>query len=227
MIESKEDNQYPDMIDLKDNRNKFILDELKDMGTFGDFVLRLLDQAKRENTDLKIEGMGTQEYNVFYGNESVFFTVNVNVDAGDAPIESGYLGTNIECMKKPWVSKILDQMPNKNWVRVRPLDFSRFCDEVVGENQFSIKGLESRYPKLSRFEIKDILLEEFPDLQKYFFIVSQKGRPNFAMTFKDEAMKKKYMNDDPAFFATFKPILEDALPKIHKKLAQLNEAKSK
>jgi len=227
MIEARDYAEYPNMIDLKDKKNQYAIDDLKDQGAFGQFMLKLLDHAREENKSLEIEGFGTQQYNVFYDNDRIFFTIDVYVGEGGAAVEGIGMSTNIEFLKKPWVKRVMDEMPDKQWVKMHPPGFAPLYQEVTGRKMITMAELKSRYSGLRNIEIKDVIKAVLAPLAAYFKIKDVPNSYIFELQFINKEMRQKYLDDDPAFYAAMKPIFDEVVPRIYQELDKLSESKMK
>ncbi len=212
------------LIDLRNPDNVEVVDGLQYMGELGKVVLKLLEQAKAENAEIKVAGFNTQKFTISYNGEQIFFYLNISIDPGDGPINSSHYKLRLEEYKQPWIRNILDGMENQNWLVKQPLTFTQLCQEASGQT-LDLIYLKKQYTNLKSSEMLKIIGEETGKLNDHFYYEAAPGRECFKVDFKDPNMRDKFLNNDPEFKATFEPIVNELIPKVHAKLDALNQSK--
>lgn len=211
------------MIDLKDPSSQEAIDLLKEMGKCGEVILKLLEKAKQEKKELKVEGFGTQELTVVYDGDPIHFYLKVSTDQGDEPIKNSHYVLNLTDYKKPWIRTIVSQAPDTGWLEIAPLSFAQFCRAVTGKT-VDLPELEKLYPNLNASAMIRVIGAETQNLNPYFNYRAAPGRGLFKMIFKDKTMENKFLNDDLEFVRTFGTMVNTIITAIHDKLSGLNEA---
>jgi len=210
------------MIDLKAAENSGTIEALKSKyGELGAVVVNLVEAAKAENKDIKIDGMGTSAITVMYGAETAHFYYRASVDPGDEPIQSGHYAIRMYDYKKPWARNQIDNSQKNGWIEIFPMTFAELCT-VVGGKRFDADLLETQYPKVKYSDILNVIGEETAPLNEYFSYSPQPGLEFFRMNFTDPNLRDQYLNDDPKFYETFRPIVAKVTTAINARLGELN-----
>lgn len=215
-------------IDLMDSMNSATIEELKERGPIGQFVVKLLDKARAEKQKVYVKGVNAMTTTVKYGNETADFILRASVDQGDAPIEHAHYELWMADYKKPWVREFIKPEESGEWLQLQEINFADLTEELTGQDLF-LNNLERQFPKLTYREISGVIGEETDTLDE-FFNYKKGGRSAgawvFYMSFKDEDMYQKYLRNDPEVMAKLKNAATGYIPKIMAKLQTLNAQKA-
>ena len=123
--------------------------------------------------------------------------------------------------KQRWFREILDAMPEQDWLTVRPLTIVALAEELTDQTLDGVY-LWKRYPNVNTRLMIGIIGEETRALDEHFHYEALPGRDFYFVIFRDRGMRERFLDDDPAFRATFEPILRDAIPNIYTRLEAEN-----
>lgn len=229
MESQNNDNESNQMVDLKAAQNSDTIEVLevlaKNYGELGAIVINLVEKAKSEDKDIKIDGLGTSAITVMYGDQIASFYYRPSIDVGDGPIEHAHYAIRMYDYKKTWAREQIDKSPKSGWIEVFPITFAELCTAVSGK-RFDSDLLETQYPKVKYSTILNIIAEETAILNEYFTYNPAPGLEFFKMNFINPQLREQYLNDDPKFYETFGPIVAKVTTSIHTRLAQLNAQSS-
>lgn len=219
-----EENGY---IDLTDSMNSATLDEVKQMGAIGKFISRLVEQGIREKKKVLLHGLNTMTLKIRYDQEEVSFMLKPSVDQGGDAITHAHFELRMQDYKKPWVQGLIQPEESGEWLKILPLTFAGFCQELTGQD-LRLMTLEEQFPKLTYNNMKDVINDESRGLDQYFSYDSKRsaGAWGFYMTFKTPELQQRYLQNDPQLLADLRSVVEGFIPVILSKLRDLNAKKA-
>lgn len=231
MVETKSHNETmteDGYIDLMDSMNSATVEELKERGPIGDFVVKLLDKARTEKKQVWVKGVNDMTTTVKYGDETADFILRASVDQGDAPIEHAHYELWMADYKKPWVRELIKPEESGVWLQLLPINFADLTKELTGRD-LKLNVLEEQFPKLTYSEMMKVIGEETDALDE-FFTYKQGGKSagawGFYMMFKDEEMYQKYLRNDPEVMGKLRNAADGFVPKIMARLQELSAKKA-
>lgn len=221
--ESMDDKEY---IDLADSMNSATVEELKQKGPLGEFIMKLIEKGRAEKQKVMVKGMGTMTLTVKYGQETADFILKASVDQGDAPVEHAHYDLWMADYKKPWVRSLISPEASGEWLRLLPINFTDLCQELTGQN-LKLNDLEKQFPNLTYNEMKSIMADETPELDDLFeYGGGNAGAWGFYMRFKSEEMHKQYLANDPALMGKLQVMASAFVPRVLEKMRALNTKKA-
>lgn len=208
-------------LDLTLPENLDVVEDLSEEGELGQFLLALLDEAKKDNKPLFVEGFGTQDIAIEYNGQKVHFYMKPSLDHGNEPVVHTHYALRTRDFKQPWVRDAIQKTPENGWLEIIPVTLSELSEAVAG-TPFDLANLERRYPNVSMPDIMDAIAEETADLGEFFTFQTVGGLEFVRLHFRDENLRERYLADDPQILEQIRAVLAPALSRIHSRLDQIN-----